>query len=259
MIACAVLVPASSVMATGRDGASSSASGPSTGRSGTSSGSSSGTSSAAARSASDSCDNSFLGLKPWHAGLCSGGELVAVCEKDSGCPTPHVSLRVFVWRVMLNVLFDITLLIGYIAAAMVIYGGYMFMMSQGDPTRAAKGKKTLTSAVIGMVISIGASVFVNTIIKILSITPSAGWEQNVDKFTQMSAIQGIFNWAYVAAGMVAVGFLIKSGIDYMISTGDPGKTKKATHSIIYSIVGLVVVILAAVITGFIINAIGGAM
>lgn len=200
----------------------------------------------------------FLGLKQWHAGLCKNGELVPVCEKEGGCgdPANEVSLQYFIWRVVLNIMFDAMLLIGYIAAAMVIYGGYMFIMSQGDPSRAAKGKKTLASAIIGLVISIGASVIVNTVIKILGIDRDGGWNQGgFDK----DAMAGIFNWAYLAAGIVAVAFLIKSGVDYMISAGDLGKTKKATHSIIYSVVGLILVILASVITNFVISAIGEAM
>ena len=48
-------------------------------------------------------------------------------------------------------------------------------------------------------------------------------------------------------------------IDYMLSQGDPGKTQKATRGIIYSIVGLVIVILAAIITNTVISSVGGAL
>lgn len=208
--------------------------------------------------ATGSCGGGFLGLKPWYDGLCdASGKIISVCEKnDNTCPPGSKSIQSFVWRIVLNVLFDITLIIGYIGAAMIIYGGYLFMMSQGDPSRAARGKKTITAAIIGMVIGMGASVFVNTAIQILQINQSNGWQQAT--FTA-DTLDKIFSWAYAMAGVVAVGFIIKSGVDYMISTGDPGKTRKATHALIYSVVGLVVVILAAVITSFIIKSIGGAM
>ena len=49
------------------------------------------------------------------------------------------------------------------------------------------------------------------------------------------------------AGLVAVVFIIKGGVEYMISRGDPGRVQKATRSLVYAVVGLVIVILAAVI------------
>lgn len=143
-----------------------------------------------------------------------------------------------------------------IAVGIVIYAGYLYMMSQGDPSRMARGKKTLVSAVIGITIAMGASVLVNTAKVILSIDESKGWNQGEFLTTD---VQGAFNWAYIAAGIVAVGFIIKNGVDYMLSTGDPGKTQKATRGLIFSVVGLVIVLLAAVITGFVISSIGGSM
>lgn len=230
--------------------------------------SASGSTAPSATPSNNTCGGNFLGLKPWYSGLCtSDGDIFNVCEKpEPQCsqdyPNGYRRLQTFIWRVVLNVLFDITLVIGYIAAAMVIYGGYLFIMSQGDPSRAMRGKKTITTAVIGMVIGLGASVFVNTAIQILNINQGIdSWmaaSQNQAEFT-VATLNNIFSWAYAMAGLVAVGFIIKSGIDYMISSGDLGKTRKATHALIYSVVGLVVVILAAVITGFIISSIGGAM
>lgn len=198
----------------------------------------------------NSCGGDFLGFKPWYDGLCEGGEIKTINKGD------EQALTQFVWRIVLNVIFDLTLAIGYIAVAMVIYGGYLYMMSQGDPGKAAKGKKTLTSAIIGVVIAIGASVIVNTVINILDINTSGGWEQG--EFTQ-EKVANIFSWAYLMAGLVAVIFIIKSGVDYMLATGDPGKISKATHSIIFSIVGLIIVIAAAVITNFVVSSIGGAI
>ncbi len=203
----------------------------------------------------NNCRGDFLGLKPWHSGLCQNGEVVPICEKGAECPQGSVKLQDFVWRVVLNITFDITVMIGYIAAAMVIYGGYLYIMAQGDAARVMRGKKTLTSAVIGTVIALGASVIVNTIIQILGLNTGAGLQQNFNQQT----LDNIFSWAYAMAGVVAVAFVIKSGIEYMTSTGDTNKTSKATHSLIYSAVGLVIVIFAAIITKFIITSVGGAL
>lgn len=120
--------------------------------------------------------------------------------------------------------------------------------------RRRRGKHTLVSAVIGVVIAMGASVIVNTAQVILGL--NNGVPTTVSTTTQ---IQNIFSWAYSMAGLVAVVFIIKGGVEYMISRGDPGRVQKATRSLVYAVVGLVIVILAAVITSVVMGAIGEAL
>lgn len=192
---------------------------------------------------SGSCGGSFLGFKPWHDGLCSGGEVKQV-NNDS-------ELTTFIWTIVLNISFDLSLAAGYLAVGLVIYSGYLYMMSQGDPGKAAKGKKSLTNAIIGLIIAMGATVIVNTAKTVLKIGEDAA--------STPQYVQDALNWVYSMAGIVAVIFIIKSGIDYMTSAGNPGKTSKATQGLIMSIVGLIIVILAGVITAFVVNTISGAM
>lgn len=199
------------------------------------------------------CGN-FLGFRPWYQGLTEADckTLVKVSEKDDGA----MGLSTFIWTAVLNVVFDLSLAAGYIAIGLVIYGGYLYMMSQGDPGKMAKGKKTLMSAIIGLVITMGATILVNTAKVILGISAAGGWKQNTGGF-QAEQLRSIFDWAYLAAGIVAVAFVIMNGINYMTSVGDPGKVQKATRGVIVSVIGLVIVILAAAITNFVVKAIGG--
>lgn len=70
-------------------------------------------------------------------------------------------------------------------------------------------------------------------------------------------LDGVLGAVYFWAGIVAVGLIIFSGFMYVTSTGDPGKAIKAKNAIIYSIVGLVVVMLAFAITKFVIGGVNG--
>lgn len=58
-------------------------------------------------------------------------------------------------------------------------------------------------------------------------------------------------------GVVAVGFIIFSGFRYLSARGDPGTVAKARNSLIFSVVGLVVAILAFAIVNFIASSISG--
>lgn len=196
-----------------------------------------------------------LGLKPWYAGLCSGDEIQAPDKTQDGS-----DLTTFVWIAVLNVLFDLLLVAGYLAIGFIIYGGFQYIMAQGDPGRAAKGQRTITSAIIGMVIVLSASVLVNTIRVILSINGSDTWNQDAwQGDVAKTTITNAFNWAYTVAGIVAVAFIVKGSVTYLLSSGDPRKIHQATMTIIYAVIGLVVVLLAAAITNFVLQSTGGAL
>lgn len=55
------------------------------------------------------------------------------------------------------------------------------------------------------------------------------------------------------AGMVAVGFVIYGGFQLMTGQGEPEKVKGARETILNSVIGLVIAILAATVVSFIGN------
>lgn len=57
------------------------------------------------------------------------------------------------------------------------------------------------------------------------------------------------------AALVAIGFVIYGGIQFVISQGEPDKTNEARNTIINAIVGLVIAMIAAGIVSFLGNAI----
>ena len=66
-------------------------------------------------------------------------------------------------------------------------------------------------------------------------------------------IQNIFNGIYAIAGIVAIAFVVVGAVQYVTSSGEPGKIAKAKSTIMYSVIGLVIVVLAAAITAFVIQ------
>ncbi len=54
-------------------------------------------------------------------------------------------------------------------------------------------------------------------------------------------------------GLAAVVIVILGGVQYMTSTGDAGKVKKAKDTILYGIIGLVICVLAFAIVNFVIS------
>ena len=111
------------------------------------------------------CGQGFLGFVPWYKGLTT--EVNGRCE----IATPDAAndgLTKFVITIILNILADLTLAVGYLALGFVIYGGFLYIMASGDPGKVAKGKKTLIAAVIGTAIAMSASVIMNLIVGALT-------------------------------------------------------------------------------------------
>lgn len=201
----------------------------------------------------------FLGLRPWYYGLCNSNSKGNSQVQE---PENEEDMKAFVWTIILNILLDLLVIAGYASMIFIIYGGYQFIMSQGDPGKTASGKKTLTSAIVGLVVTLSASVLVNTGRVILGISNAGGSisdlpGKGLTPEQQQAQIQSAFTWAYTVAGLVAVAFIVYGGIKYVISQGDPGKTRAATQSIIYAVVGLVVVLMAAAITALVTSSVSG--
>jgi hypothetical protein len=68
-----------------------------------------------------------------------------------------------------------------------------------------------------------------------------------------SAIEGLLNAVYAGAGMLCVVIIVIAGHLYTTSSGDAGNLKRAKEAILGSVTGLVVVIMAFVITQFILG------
>lgn len=69
--------------------------------------------------------------------------------------------------------------------------------------------------------------------------------------TESNLMNNILMPVYFWAGVVAVGFVVYGGFMYVLSNGEPSKVKKAKDTLLYAIIGLVIVLFAFAITSFI--------
>ena len=103
----------------------------------------------------------FLTFPAWYDGLVDNQ---TNCElKPIGNESGEVPLRRFVTLVALNVVEIILQLIAYAAVAFLIVGGFRYLTSTGDPNLMSAAKKTITNAIIGLVIAIFSAAIVNLV------------------------------------------------------------------------------------------------
>ena len=73
--------------------------------------------------------------------------------------------------------------------------------------------------------------------------------------TLIEAVTAIVNFLLVLAGLAASVFLVIGGVQYITSRGDEDTAAKAKNTILYAVIGLVVIGLSAAIVNFVVSAV----
>ncbi len=108
-------------------------------------------------------DGKLLTLKPWYDGL---------VDANCNIKTPGSNAddqAKFVWRIVLNIVDDLFQIIGYITTGYIMYGGFIMMTSTGSPDKAARGRKIILSASVGLIIVLASIGIVNLVARALSL------------------------------------------------------------------------------------------
>lgn len=105
------------------------------------------------------CNQRLLTFPAWYRGL-QNDDNCDIRQPDSG----KDGLSKFIWTIALNVIELMLQLVGYIAVGFIIVGGFKFLTSVGSPDGIAKARKTITNAVVGLIISIFSVGIVNVIV-----------------------------------------------------------------------------------------------
>lgn len=184
----------------------------------------------------------ILGFNSWNCG---------VKEIDTSMGDGEDQIKANIWIIAANIALDIAVAASYLVLGYVIYGGYQYTFSGGDPSKVATGKKTLAHAFIGLAIVMSANIIMGSIR--IALISSGNIGDCVDNActTPGDMVTSLINWVTAIAGIISAVFLVFGGVQYMTSSGDPGKLKKAKDTILYSLIGLFIVALAVIITAFV--------
>lgn len=183
--------------------------------------------------------NVFLGFTTWDCG-------VNISNQDS--------LKKGIWTIAVNILSDITVAAAYLVLGYVIYGGYQYIFSAGDPGKVATGKKTLSQAFIGLAIVMSANIIMSSIrFALLGANGSFSDCATNECVNAGAMVTNTIQWFIGMAGVVSAIFVVYGGIAYISSSGDPTKLQKAKSVIVYALIGLAIVALAEIITAFVSN------
>ncbi len=60
-----------------------------------------------------------------------------------------------------------------LSAVFIVWGGFVIMTAGGSPERVSEGRKSITVAIIGVAIALGAWMIIGTVLNIITNSPSA--------------------------------------------------------------------------------------
>ena len=105
------------------------------------------------------CPNQSDFLPSWYDNMCKDkqGNIVSPNEKGSkDASTTGNNIGGWLAQIAINLVTMLLTLVAYVALAYVIFGGFKFMTSGDNSSGTQAARKTITNALIGLVISIMA-------------------------------------------------------------------------------------------------------
>lgn len=152
---------------------------------------------------------------------------------------PHVKADSTTLGNVLNVIYALA---GALAVIFIIISGIRYTLSAGDASKVAQAKSGIFAAIVGLVIVVFAYAITNFVIGALAAPDFNTLRQN------------IVNTLGFAGGILAVIMIIYGAFRYVTSNGDASKIKSAKDTILYAVIGLVIVIAAYAIVNFVLGA-----
>ncbi len=119
---------------------------------------------ASAAQAAD-CPNQNPFFPSWYDGLCEAGTGNIMPPTNGGNSAQDTGQGIGGWlsRIALNIATMILTAAAYVSLAFVIYGGFKYITSGDNSSGTQAARKTITNAIIGLVISIMAVAIINFI------------------------------------------------------------------------------------------------
>lgn len=139
-------------------------------------------------------------------------------------------------------------LAGTVAVFFLLLAAYNYITAAGNDERIKKATQSLIYSITGMVVVFLAG----TVVKVLETLKQENPTANTPTLTNFqtaaeSFLKAILNGMQYLAGAIAILFIIIAAYRYITAGGNEEKTKQGTQSLIYSIVGLFVMVISGVI------------
>jgi hypothetical protein len=155
-----------------------------------------------------------------------------------------------IWLVAVALVEMLLRLAGFVAVIAIIASGVRYILSGGNPEKAASARRGIINSFIGLAVALVAAGFVAFIGNRLGGADTSALPQAAANQASLNAILTII---FTIIGGLALLFMVIAGFRYAAAQGDPQKVASAKNQILYTAIGLVLAISAAAIVNFVIG------
>ena len=143
-----------------------------------------------------------------------------------------------------NILSHLLNIIGYIALLFIVMGGIMYVLSGmggGNENLKKMAQNTLTFAIIGLALAAAGPTFLREVKVVVLGSPTAVMPTDLNAAPTLTAIvTRALTFLLSIIGILAIISLVIGGIMYVFASGSVDVAKRATKTIVYSLLGIVV-------------------
>lgn len=159
---------------------------------------------------------------------------------------PHVELTAANIQKIAQFMFKLA---AGLALVYILIGAVKLGSSGGDSQKVAEGKKTISYAVVGLIIAVSAYIIIAFVQKKAAEVAGSG-----DPFFGGGGIiTGLVDTISWVVGVVSVIMVVAGGLKFVTSGGNQQSVQSAKSTVIYALIGLVVAILAKTLVTFVLS------
>jgi len=141
--------------------------------------------------------------------------------------------------------------VGVLTIIMVVYSGTIMILSQGNEEDVTKAKSSLQWSISGFVLTLFAYIIVYAVSGFFQTRPFGANPGQIENPLQspdiFSLIQTVLTSFLGVVGLLAILFIIINGFRYITSRGNEEQSGQAKQGLTWSVLGLIVSLLAYVI------------
>lgn len=148
-----------------------------------------------------------------------------------------------VTTIIQDIIDTFTSYVGILSVAVIIIAGFYLILGLGSENSKETARKIILYTAIGIIVIALANVIVDFL---FSLDPNSGVSSSI-----YGRLLDVLLQVLSFVGLLAVAVIVIAGIMLVLSLGDEGRKDTAKKTIIYALIGLVVIILASSFVRFI--------
>lgn len=186
--------------------------------------------------------------------LASSGVYAADCPTDGpvpegGCtiinPLQSKAVSDIPGLICLFINFLVNMLMPPIMVLLVLWASFLLLTSVGQPAKLSQARSMILYAIIGAIVLIMAVPLVSLVGSAVGGGISAPQCKPANATTNaLTVLANIINWFSWLLAILSVAMGLYAGFLYMTAKGEPQKVATANNVLVYTVIGVVVAILA---------------